>query len=135
MLCFLKMSIAYVSFSACPFQFRFAILVAGFKSNSLQHSSVYSECITIPTLHVFGDTDQVIPKGKKTFLTLPIEENSCGRRNKRTSLFPFLRLDMSEDLLQYFSEPIILNHTGGHFIPASSAHRKTYTDFLQNMKK
>ena len=42
---------------------------------------------------------------------------------------------MSEDLLQYFSDPIILNHTGGHFIPASSAQKKTYIDFLESMKK
>ena len=79
-------------FQRVPFQFRFAILVAGFKSNSLQHGSVYSERITIPTLHVFGDTDQVIPKGKKTFLSPPIEEKSCGCRNKRTFFVSFFTL-------------------------------------------
>ena len=43
--------------------FKFAILVAGFKSRSLGHSVYYNAPITCPTLHVFGDTDRVIPKG------------------------------------------------------------------------
>ncbi|PFX22076.1 Ovarian cancer-associated gene 2 protein-like [Stylophora pistillata] len=43
--------------------FKFAILVAAFKSRSSGHSLYYTEPITCPTLHVFGDTDRVIPKG------------------------------------------------------------------------
>lgn len=43
--------------------FKFAILVAGFKSRSAGHSVYYNAPITCPTLHVFGDTDRVIPKG------------------------------------------------------------------------
>ena len=43
--------------------FKFAILVAGFKSRSSGHSVYYNAPITCPTLHVFGDTDRVIPKG------------------------------------------------------------------------
>ena len=45
--------------------FSFAILVAGFKSRSTPHDPLYSKKISIPTLHVFGETDKVIPKGKK----------------------------------------------------------------------
>ena len=92
---FITVIFSYISFSACPFQFRFAILVACFKSNSLQHSSVYSERITIPTLHVFGDTDQVIPKGKnyfflmQTLLSLLIDRKSCDRRHKSTIFSSF----------------------------------------------
>ena len=37
---------------------------------------------------------------------------------------------MSEDLLQYFVEPKILTHKGGHFIPASGPQKTFYTDFL-----
>lgn len=44
-------------------QFKFAILVAGFKSRSTSHDVYYSTQIKFPTLHVFGDTDKVIPKG------------------------------------------------------------------------
>lgn len=48
-----------------PYQFDFVILVAGFKSRQKQHDSLYLKPITTPSLHVFGDTDKVIPKGKK----------------------------------------------------------------------
>ena len=43
--------------------FKFAILVAAFKSRSSGHSDYYTKPISCPTLHVFGDTDRVIPKG------------------------------------------------------------------------
>lgn len=85
------------------FQFDFAILVAGYKSRQSSHQNFYSTPISIPTLHVYGDTDKVIPK------------------------------EMSEDLLQYFVEPNILQHEGGHFIPASAPQKKVYTEFLQRM--
>ena len=49
--------------------------------------------------------------------------------------FHFIVLDMSEDLLQYYANPVILNHTGGHFIPASSAQKKTYLEFLESMRR
>ncbi|XP_013419337.1 esterase OVCA2-like [Lingula anatina] len=88
---------------ACPFKFDFVMLVAGFKSHSKPHEEIYKIPITCPSLHVFGDTDKVIPK------------------------------DMSEDLLQYFVEPRTLEHPGGHFIPASGPHKKVYTEFLENM--
>lgn len=41
--------------------------------------------------------------------------------------------EMSEDLLQYFVEPKVLQHEGGHFIPASAPQKKVYTEFLQDM--
>ena len=40
--------------------FKFAILVAGFKSRSQPHDALYQVPIEIPTLHVYGETDQVI---------------------------------------------------------------------------
>lgn len=83
--------------------FNFAILVAGFRSRSSGHDDLYSNVITLPTLHVFGDTDKVIEK------------------------------NMSEHLLQYFNEPTILNHPGGHFIPASGPQKRVYLDFLNKM--
>ncbi|KAK3580578.1 hypothetical protein CHS0354_002672 [Potamilus streckersoni] len=89
----------------CPFQFDFAILVAGFKSRQSPHEKFYSIPITMPTLHVFGDTDKVIQK------------------------------EMSEDLLQYFVNPKIIQHPGGHFIPASSPQKKIYLEFLNEMSQ
>jgi len=90
--------------------FKFCVLVAGFVSRTLQHRSVYQAMkgsglsVTIPTLHVFGDTDKVIEK------------------------------EMSEDLLQYFSDPEIINHPGGHFVPATGEEKKKFNLFLEKMQ-
>ncbi|XP_077978432.1 esterase OVCA2-like isoform X3 [Glandiceps talaboti] len=84
------------------FQFDFAILVAGFHSLSSMHDQYYSKPITCPTLHVYGDTDRVIPK------------------------------ERSLELLKYFVDPQTLNHEGGHFIPASSPQKKVYLEYLQS---
>ena len=45
-------------------KFDFAILIAGFKSRSTKHADLYTQQVTIPTLHVYGDTDKVIGKGQ-----------------------------------------------------------------------
>lgn len=84
------------------FNFRFAILVAGFRSACSQHQRFYEgPAITIPSLHVFGQDDRVIPE------------------------------KMSRDLLPTFDGVQTLVHPGGHFIPAASSHRQTYQDFLK----
>ena len=49
------------------FPFSFVILVAGFCSRSSGHIPLYQSPITLPSLHVFGDTDRVIPKGKLNY--------------------------------------------------------------------
>lgn len=38
-------------------------MVAGFRSRSSQHDVFYEKLIGCPSLHVFGENDQVIPKG------------------------------------------------------------------------
>ncbi|XP_051972032.1 esterase OVCA2-like [Xyrauchen texanus] len=87
------------------FNFRFAILVAGFRSVCSQHQRFYKgPAITIPSLHVFGQDDRVIPE------------------------------QMSRDLLPTFDGAQILVHPGGHFVPAASAHRQTYQDFLKKFQ-
>lgn len=85
------------------FSFKFAIFSSAFRSRSTPHQYLYSEKITLPTLHIFGEADQVIDKS------------------------------MSEEFLQYFDEPETLIHAGGHFIPATSAQKPTYLQFLENM--
>ncbi|XP_071481343.1 esterase OVCA2-like [Diadema antillarum] len=87
------------------FIFNFAILVAGFRSLSSGHDSCFTQKVTCPTLHVFGNTDQVIPK------------------------------ESSEDMLQYFVDPTIINHNGGHYVPATSAEKKVYLSFLEAQKE
>lgn len=84
--------------------FRFAILVAGFPSACTEHNRFYSAPIQIPSLHVFGQEDRVIPD------------------------------NMSVELLPSFQDPQTLRHPGGHFVPAASAHRQTYLDFLKRFQ-
>lgn len=87
------------------FNFRFAILVAGFRSACSQHRHFYEgPAVTIPSLHVFGQDDRVIPE------------------------------EMSRDLLPAFDGAQILIHPGGHFVPAASSHRQTYQDFLKKFQ-
>lgn len=88
------------------FRFRFAILVAGFPSACKEHEQFYDAAspLVIPSLHVFGLEDRVIPDS------------------------------MSRELLPFFKDPLILTHPGGHFVPASSAHRQTYQEFLRKFQ-
>ncbi|KAM8741116.1 esterase OVCA2 [Acanthopagrus schlegelii] len=83
------------------FNFRFAILVAGFRSACKEHQTFYGTPLLIPSLHVFGLEDRVIPD------------------------------NMSRELLPSFQDPQVLTHPGGHFVPAASAHRQTYQEFLK----
>ncbi|XP_033834282.1 esterase OVCA2 [Periophthalmus magnuspinnatus] len=86
------------------FHFRFAILVAGFRSACTEHERFYEIPLQIPSLHVFGQEDRVIPD------------------------------HMSKDLLPVFKDPQILTHPGGHFVPAASSHRQTYQDFIKRFQ-
>ncbi|XP_028277505.1 esterase OVCA2 isoform X2 [Parambassis ranga] len=84
--------------------FRFAILVAGFCSACKEHHKFYNSPLQIPSLHVFGLQDKVIPDS------------------------------MSRELLPFFQDAQVLIHNGGHFVPAASAHRQTYQDFLKKFQ-
>lgn len=86
------------------FNFHFAILVAGFRSACKEHQNFYSAPLQMPSLHVFGLEDKVIPDS------------------------------MSRELLLSFQDPQVLIHPGGHFVPAASAHRQTYQDFLKRFQ-
>lgn len=86
------------------FGFRFAIIVAGFRSACTEHQKFYNSPIQVPSLHVFGLEDRVIPD------------------------------KMSRELLPSFQDPQVLIHPGGHFVPAASAHRQTYQDFLKRFQ-
>ncbi|KAM9257443.1 esterase OVCA2 [Cariama cristata] len=82
------------------FPVAFAILVAGFASRAPAHSHFYREPITLPTLHVVGNTDAVIAA------------------------------HLSRELAQHFVEPVVLTHPGGHFVPAAAPQKRAYLDFL-----
>lgn len=87
-----------------PLGFRFAVLVAGFRSACEAHRGFYDSPLSIPSLHVFGLEDRVIPDA------------------------------MSRELLPTFQDPQVMTHAGGHFVPAASAHRQTYKNFLSRFQ-
>ncbi|CAB4064462.1 Esterase OVCA2 [Lepeophtheirus salmonis] len=82
---------------------KFIILVAAFKSSSLEYSS-HSPICGIPSLHVVGNSDKVISP-----------ENS-------------------KEILEHFDKESsrVLFHSGGHFVPAKSAHKQIYLNFIEN---
>nr|XP_020499747.1 esterase OVCA2 [Labrus bergylta] len=86
------------------FSFRFAILFAGFRSACNEHQQFYNAPLQIPSLHVFGLEDRVISD------------------------------KLSRELVPSFQDPEIMTHPGGHFVPAASAHRQTYQDFLKRFQ-
>ena len=47
-----------------PFKFKFAVIMAGFKSSLTPHQQYFTDQILLPSLHVFGKSDKVIPMGK-----------------------------------------------------------------------
>lgn len=81
----------------------FAILSSGFKSGSLVHMNYYEEPISIPSLHIYGQTDDIIPS------------------------------DMSKKLAETFTNVQILEHSGGHYFPATAKQKQTYINYFQDL--
>ncbi|XP_052865086.1 esterase AGAP003155 [Anopheles cruzii] len=81
---------------------QFAILSSGFRSGSLVHLNYYENKIQLPSLHIFGDTDEIITK------------------------------DMSVTLSDTFLEPLVVTHAGGHYFPAQATMKQTYIDFFRD---
>ncbi|KAF5394733.1 OVCA2 serine hydrolase domain containing [Paragonimus heterotremus] len=85
------------------FRPRFSILIAPFRSRSSNHLHLYAGTISVPTLVVYGKTDEVIPS------------------------------EMTEDILPIFAPPAtVYLHEGGHFIPTNSHAKHVYEQFLSN---
>ncbi|RXG68770.1 Esterase OVCA2 [Armadillidium vulgare] len=82
------------------YSFKFAITVAGFVSQCSPHQCLYKDDVSIPTLHIIGETDQVIGS------------------------------EMSEELLNYFKTAVVHRHSGGHYVPATSSEKEAYIKFL-----
>ena len=80
----------------------FAIMSSGFISGSLVHKSAYEDAINIPSLHIYGLTDAIIPK------------------------------EMSIALSTHFSCAEILEHSGGHYFPATSQQKQIYIDYFRD---
>jgi len=83
-------------------KFDFAIMASGFKSQSLPHMKYYMDTINLPTLHIFGESDKVIPT------------------------------EMSEALSNCFENPLVVRHEGGHYLPASAPQKHDYQKFFKH---
>ena len=82
--------------------FDFAMMVGGFRSDSPVHAYLYAqaESYAIPSLHIIGKADRVVPSGD------------------------------SRILAAQFGSPVVLEHPGGHVIPGTPDIRRGVTDFL-----
>lgn len=86
-----------------PFDFHFAIIVAGFESLVESHQYLYDKAITTESLHIVGENDTCIPK------------------------------ELSMGLAEKFQSPEVVCHDGGHLVPTQCDVRKQYKDFLEKM--
>ncbi|XP_030756803.1 esterase AGAP003155 [Sitophilus oryzae] len=82
-------------------KFNFAIMFSGFKSQSWPHLKYYQDEITLPSMHIYGTSDKIIPT------------------------------EMSEALSLCFKDPVVVVHDGGHYVPGSSKQKTEYRDFLE----
>ncbi|XP_076239889.1 esterase AGAP003155 [Calliopsis andreniformis] len=69
-------------------KFDFVIIISGFKSLCMPHEMYYDEKITIPSLHIYGESDQIIPT------------------------------EMAEEVSNLFLNKTKIKHEGGHYIPS-----------------
>nr|XP_037289270.1 esterase OVCA2-like [Rhipicephalus microplus] len=85
--------------------FKFGVLVAGFRSRSSAHDYLFAQesVIDLPTLHVVGETDNIIPKAQAT------------------------------EILPFFLSPSVLYHPGGHFLPTGSECKVEYIAFFKKI--
>ena len=88
-------------------KFNFAIITAGFKSGQAQHNVYYDleEKIKMPTLHIFGETDKVIPA------------------------------EMSAELVNYFIEPKVIRHSAGHLVPVNAEAKNNFIEFFSSIRQ
>jgi Serine hydrolase (FSH1) len=80
--------------------FRFAIMVGGFTSFLPQHAGLFPRPLTIPSVHVTGRSDSIVPRSD------------------------------SLKLADRFTGPLVLEHRGGHVIPGERAVAEPIALFL-----
>jgi pimeloyl-ACP methyl ester carboxylesterase len=75
-------------------------MVGGFTSFLPQHADLFPRPLTIPSVHVIGRSDAIVPPSD------------------------------SLKLAERFTDPLILEHSGGHVIPADRTVAEPLTRFL-----
>jgi Serine hydrolase (FSH1) len=88
---------------AAAIRFDFAVMIGGFKNDAPRHAELYRHTFALPSVHVIGRTDGIIPA--------------------RESL----------DLAHQFENPVVLEHPGGHVIPNDRAVVDGVVRFLDQM--
>jgi pimeloyl-ACP methyl ester carboxylesterase len=88
-----------------PLTFEFAMMVGGFRSDSPIHADLYArqENFLLPSLHIIGDSDRVVPAAD------------------------------SRVLARQFVSPVVLAHSGGHVVPGTAPIRREVARFLGEM--
>lgn len=81
------------------------IFACGFVSVSDEHANYYDTKIDLPSLHISGATDKVIPQ------------------------------EMHLKLADCFVNPVVYRHDGGHLIPATSNEKTVYRKFFEDLVK
>jgi hypothetical protein len=90
---------------AAPIAFDLAIMVGGFTSTAPQHADLFTHKLTVPSLHVMGRRDGIVP------------------------------MRDSQMLAQRFLDPVILEHAGGHVIPDDLAITTRIASFVAHHGK
>ncbi|OUC48613.1 serine hydrolase [Trichinella nativa] len=80
---------------------RFAILISGFVSKSSGHIALQQQELNIPSLHIVGQADEIVPK------------------------------EMSLALANRFVSPHVVEHDGGHYVPSKGPTREALKSFIQ----
>jgi fermentation-respiration switch protein FrsA (DUF1100 family) len=80
--------------------FDFAIMIGGFTSNLPRHAELFRRKLTVPSVHVMGRSDGIVPM--------------------RDSLL----------LADRFADPLVIEHSGGHIIPGDPAVAGPIVEFL-----
>jgi len=85
---------------AAPVEFEFAVMVGGFTSFMPQHAGLFRHKLTVPSVHVTGRADVIVPTRDSLLL--------AGR----------------------FADPLVIEHSGGHVIPSDRAVAGPIVGFL-----
>lgn len=83
--------------------FDFAVMVGGFKSDAAQPDDLFTDPLRVASVHVIGRTDRVVP---------PVE---------------------SRRLADQFTDPLVLEHPGGHVVPDDDAVTRPIVELLERL--
>jgi pimeloyl-ACP methyl ester carboxylesterase len=90
---------------SAPISFDLAIMVGGFTSTSTQHAQLFTHKLHVPSLHVMGRHDSIVP------------------------------MRDSQLLAERFAQPVIIEHAGGHVIPDDAAITRRIAAFVATRGK